>query len=67
MVELTKLRRRLSNVNKNITEYRMTIQEATALLAEIDIILTSVKPLKDGVAAVEQPKRMPKIMDGGSF
>ena len=65
MSEIAKLRKRLSNVNKNVTEYRMTVVEAKELIKEIDELLKSKeKPQQE---AIIEPTTIIRIMDGGSF
>ena len=65
MSEIAKLRQRLQNVNKNVTEYRMTVVEAKALIAEIDILtMPKIEPVKE---AIKAPTVITKIMDGGTF
>jgi hypothetical protein len=62
MIEIEKLRQRLSNVGKNTVEYKMTVVEAKKLLSEIDIILTPVAVTIEKVHPV-----ITRIMDGGEF
>jgi hypothetical protein len=65
MSEIEKLRQRLRNVSKNVTEYRMTVTEARNLLAEIDELL---KPkIEPAVEVIKAPTTITKIMDGGKF
>ena len=64
MSEIAKLRQRLSNVNKNVAEYRMTVVEARALLAEVDVLL---KPKVEPPKEVDKPTVITRIMDGGTF
>jgi hypothetical protein len=65
MSEIAKLRQRLQNVNKNVTEYRMTVVEARALIAEIDILLKpKIEPAKEAITA---PTTIIRIMDGGTL
>lgn len=66
MNEINKLRQRLSNVKKNVVEYRMTVAEARDLLAEIDILL--IPPVIEKLAE-EDVLSTPyfSIMDGGTF
>lgn len=66
MSEIAKLRQRLSNVNKGVTEYRMTIKEARALLAEIDEIPIP-KIQEPQKVVVNEPAIITRIMDGGGF
>jgi hypothetical protein len=62
MIEIEKLRQRLSNVGKNTVEYKMTVVEAKKLLSEIDIILTPAAVTVEKVQTV-----ITRIMDGGEF
>lgn len=66
MSEIAKLRQRLSNVNKRVVEYRMTVDEAKALLKEIDTVTKEQKqePLR---VVVNEPAIITRIMDGGAF
>lgn len=69
MNEIQKLRQRLLNVGHAAREYRMTVQEAKALLADIDAELANAAKK---VTIIEPPKPDPIavqhiIMDGGSF
>lgn len=66
MSEITKLRTRLKNVQKNVTEYRMTVVEAKNLLREIDILLT-VKEEKPPQVVLNEPAERTRIIDGGAF
>lgn len=66
MVEIEKLRKRLSNIHKNVNEYRMTVTEAKTLLAEID----SLKKLQEKPAetVLNEPSSTTQIiMDGGAL
>ncbi len=65
MSEIAKLRQRLSNVNKRVVEYRMTLTEAKTLLAEIDVL--SKKEEKPLEVVVNEPAVITRIMDGGDF
>ena len=65
MSEITKLRQWLKNVNKNVTEYRMTVAEAKELLTEVEELLKpKIEPVKEAIVA---PTTITKIMDGGQF
>lgn len=68
MTEISKLKTRLKNIKKNVTEYRMTIPEAQALLLEIEKLQTELaeKP-KEILVEVQPPQTYINIMDGGSF
>ena len=65
MIEHEKLRSRLKNVGRGVTEYRMTVEEAKSLLAEFDTLNTKsvTKPIE--TLPTEPPKVV--ILDGGSF
>lgn len=65
MDEIQKLRKRLKNVQKNVSEYRMTVTEAKELLNEIDILLVPEKQLAQIV--VSPPVVVNRIIDGGDF
>lgn len=66
MSEVEKLRTRLKNVQKNVTEYRMTVVEAKNLLKEVDILLIEKEkpPLQ---VALNEPTVITRILDGGAF
>lgn len=65
MSEINKLRQRLKNINKNVTEYRMTVSEAKALISEIDELpKPDIEPAKEAIKATTVITR---ILDGGTF
>jgi predicted RNase H-like nuclease (RuvC/YqgF family) len=66
MSEIKKLRQRLKNVEKGVAEYRMSVNEAKALVKEIDQLEKKLeeKPREVFVLAPSLPT---KIMDGGNF
>jgi hypothetical protein len=65
MSEINKLRTRLKNIQRNVTEYRMTVEEAKNLLSEVDELL---KPKEAAVQEeVVAPVTTFRILDGGSF
>lgn len=66
MREVSKLRSRLKNVQRNVTEYRMTVIEAKALLAEIDNLLKDAAEEKLPKEVIE-PVQTTRIIDGGTF
>ena len=66
MAEIEKLRTRLKNVQKNVTEYRMTVIEAKNLLKEIDVLLVEEKPPLQ-VALNDPAVIITRILDGGAF
>ena len=65
MDEIEKLRFRLKKVQKNVTEYRMSVIEARALLAEIDVLLKPKE--KPPEVVVNEPATITRIIDGGAF
>jgi uncharacterized membrane-anchored protein len=65
MSEIDKLRQRLKNVQRNVTEYRMTVVEAKTLLQEIDgLIKIKEKP---PLVVINEPAIITRILDGGAF
>jgi hypothetical protein len=67
MVEIRRLRNRLKNVGKNTTEYRMTVVEAKALLAEIDKLMEPAVVQAPVMAEVKAAPVTIEILDGGSL
>lgn len=68
MIEIDKLRKRLRNVHKNATEYRMTVTEAHRLLAEIDDIMAEKeKVVVEEILQNVEPLPAIRILDGGTF
>lgn len=67
MSEITKLRARLKNVQKNVTEYRMTVTEAKNLLLEIDALLKQEIKEVDVPVKEKPTPQVTRIMDGGTF
>lgn len=67
MAEIEKLRTRLKNVQKNVTEYRMTVIEAKNLLKEVDILLIEKEKPPLQVALNEPAVITTRILDGGAF
>ena len=65
MIEISKLRQRMSNVNRRAVEYRMTIAEAKILLSEIDELIKEKE--KPPEVVVIEPTDIIRIMDGGSL
>ena len=65
MSEIDRLRTRLKNVQRNVTEYRMTVTEARELLYEIDIL--SKPKEKPPEVVVNEPATITRIIDGGAF
>ena len=65
MSEVDRLRTRLKNVQRNVTEYRMTVTEAKELLYEIDELLKSKE--KSPQVVVNEPATITRIIDGGAF
>lgn len=64
-MEIEKLRTRLKNISRGVNEYRMTVVEAKALLAEIDQMKTEVKVVPQVI--IKEVSTAPKILDGGTF
>lgn len=66
MSEIEKLRTRLKNVQKNVTEYRMTVLEAKNLLKEIDalLVIEEKPPLQ---VALNAPAVITRKIDGGQL
>lgn len=69
MNEINKLKQRLSNVNRNVTEFRLSVQDARDLITDIDNELAKLVNLNISVN-----KPIPELitvqhiaMDGGSF
>lgn len=70
MREVAKLQSRLKNVAKNVTEYRMTVAEAKALLTEIEQILARPPVVVEVPVVKEKPlveDTFSRIIDSGSF
>jgi hypothetical protein len=77
MSEIEKLRKRLKNVGRNVTQYNMTVAEAWALAEEFDQLEKEMQSqLADLSVKVEQwkiartpdvPLTVIKNIDGGSF
>jgi len=67
MSEVAKLRTRLKNVQKNVSEYRMTVIEAKNLLREIDVLLTPKEEKPSPQVALNEPAERTRIIDGGAF
>lgn len=64
MLEIDKLRQRLKNIKKGVTEYRMTVAEAQALVKEFDA-KAQEKPHME--AALNEPTVITRTIDGGAF
>lgn len=65
MREIAKLRQRLGNVSRNVTEFKMSVEEARLLLKEIDLLEEQLKePVK---TAVNVPNVITRTIDGGTF
>lgn len=66
MHEVEKLRKRLKNIGKHTTEYRMTVIEANALVAEFDALKKQQeKPHIEVV--LNEPVITTRIIDGGAL
>ena len=66
-MEIDKLRRRLSNAGKKSTEYRMTIEEASNLLKEINALEQKLKEKPSPITVVKSSAPVNQIFDGGTF
>jgi len=66
MYEIEKLRKRLGNIHKNATEYRMTVVEAKQLLSEIDNLKRTLEKPEETVLN-ETTSKTQIIMDGGAL
>ena len=64
MNEIDKLKFRLQNVGKHVTEYKMTITEAKALVAEIDNLSKKQVVIEKVTAPTEVTRG---ILDGGTL
>ena len=67
MNEINKLRQRLKNVGRNVTEYRMTVTEAKALVAEFDARDKELQEKPQPQVVVNEPATITRIIDGGVF
>lgn len=75
MSEISKLKQRLGNINKNVTEYRMTVNEAKNLVKEFEVLQDSISEMKKVVDQLSlELKNRPeveyesiRILDGGRF
>lgn len=75
MNEIDKLRKRLKNVNRNVTTYNMSIEEALALVNEFEILEENLKnKATEIINAIEKWKSsnisvtpIIRPMDGGVF
>lgn len=65
MYQINKLRQKLANANKHSVEYKMSVDDAKALLAEIDGLLKPSIPDKPIITAKAKPSV--NILDGGTF
>jgi hypothetical protein len=66
MSEIDKLRQRLKNVGRNVTEYRMTVTEAKALVAEFDARDKELQEKQQPQVVIE-PTTITRTIDGGTF
>jgi hypothetical protein len=64
MNEINRLRQRLRNVGRNVLEYKMTIAEARALIAEFDA-RDKVLQEKPQQVVINEPVKITRIIDGG--
>jgi hypothetical protein len=66
MYEIEKLRKRLKNIGKHTTEYRMTVTEAIALVAEFDSLKKQQEKPQTEVV-LNEPVVTTRIIDGGAL
>jgi polyhydroxyalkanoate synthesis regulator phasin len=68
-MEIDKLRQRLRNIGRNVTEYRMTVAEAQALVKEFAALEKEFDDLenKSKQVIINEPVTVIRIMDGGTF
>ena len=66
MSEISKLRQRMININKNVSEYKMTVIEAKGLITEFTELENKLKEKLHQVVIAE-PAIIIKTMDGGTF
>ena len=67
-MEIDKLRQRLKNVGKGVTEYRMTVAEARDLVQEFEVLEKKLLEKDIPVATTPTPSAtVPRILDGGHF
>jgi hypothetical protein len=66
MYEFEKLKRRLKNIGRNTTEYRMTVSEAKNLVAEFEDLQAKLEKPQDKVV-LNEPTVITRTLDGGAF
>jgi hypothetical protein len=66
MTEIEKLKFRMRNINRNITEYRMSVVEVRDLISEIEILESKLKEMPKTIIQYQEVQS-PKILDGGTF
>jgi hypothetical protein len=64
--EIDKLRKRIKNVGKNVTEYRMTVTEAHNLISEFEQ-LDKLLQEKLQQVVVNEPAIITRTIDGGAL
>lgn len=68
MKEIDKLRKRLSNVGRNVTEYRMTVAEARNLVKEFEELEVALSQKPKEIIITKEPEIQPvRVLDGGTF
>lgn len=67
MAEIAKLRTRLKNITKGVNEYRMTVVEAKALIAEIDELVKAADRPPQVIIREVEITTAPKVLDAGGF
>lgn len=66
MTEIEKLKFRIKNASRNSVEYKMSINEAKALIQEIEILENKSTKISEAITHIET-EPVYKILDGGTF
>jgi len=69
MRQIQRLQIRLKNLNRNSTEFRMSVEEAKELLKEIELLQQQLAEKPTTVVQVVEKKSetFPRILDGGTL
>ena len=67
MKEIDKLRQRLKNISRNSVEYRMSVNEAKALVKEFEALEKQLKEKPHIVEVVVSEPAITRTIDGGTF
>ena len=67
MYEINKLRQRMGNIGRNVTEYRMTVVEANALLKEIAELERQLLIKPKEIIVMKEAPVVVRNLDGGTF